>query len=522
MSNSLRLKIDEKDLNRIRNLRYLREISSGRAAAQNLGSIFFDTPDHQLRKRNVVIEVSKVGQRYVQSVCASGVTLDGMRVRRLHWENPLPTPEPEPGAIGDPDLRALATPAPGSRLGPVLQCNIHQSARQLTSERRRTVDFALQNGEFSADGIKKSFCEILLESKSRDGAATFDMALDLHAKVPLRIATISREWQALQAIGNDGPGWRKAIALNLPNEATVEDTLVDILHHCLDHLMDNEQVTLLCDHPEGVHQMRVAMRRMRSALRIFRDAMPHEHYVRVTDEVKWQTKSLADTRDLDVFMDEIVGPVADAFDGEPSFSVLMKRLTEDREKARAEARKAIFDPRFTKFLLETLGWIEGRKWRNRRSAESSALLQQPIIELSDNLIAKRFKKVRKQGRKFDTLTVEEKHQLRIDVKKLRYAIDFFSSLYGRGRVKAFIVRLQKLQDGLGYMNDVAVARDLVEHLMKTATRSTAAPIGHAGALVLGWHTNAAAEATKTLSGDVADLLACKPFWSTNRKAQMQC
>ena len=518
MKKNLRLTIDGKDLNRIRNLRYLREMSSQRAATGNEGSTYFDTPNQQLAARNVVLEVRKVGQRYVQSVCASGITLNGTRVRRLHWENPLPTPEPDPGAVGDADLRALATPSPGSLLEPVLLSIVHRTTRHLMTPNRRAVSFALENGEFAANGNKQPFSEIVLDTKSADGAAPFDVALGIHAKVPVRVATTSRETAALQALGA-GLSWRKAIPLDLPKTANVEDTLVHILRHCLDHLMDNEQITLMSDHPEGVHQMRVAMRRMRSALRIFRDVMPREQYTRITDEVKWQTKNLADTRDLDVFMDEIVGPVAATLDGDPAFTVLNKRLAADRDKARIEARKEIANPRFTEFLLETLGWIEGRKWRNRRDAETTALLQQPIIELSDNLLTKRYKKVRKKGRVFDTLSVDEKHQLRIDVKKLRYATDFFSSLYGRERVHGFTLRLQKLQDGLGYMNDLAVAGELVAHLVKTSPRNEVRPVGHAGALVMGWHTHAGQQATKNLAEDVASLLACKRFWSTTGKAE---
>ena len=518
MKKILRLTIDGKDLNRIRNLRYVREMSSQRATSGNVGSIYFDTPDQQLAARNVVIEVRKVEQRYVQSVCATGPKLDGVRVRRLHWENPLPTPEPDPGAVGDANLRALATPSPGSLLKPVLHCRVHRSTRQLLTPKRRSVRFVLENVEFTSTDDFPIFTNIILDSRSADGAAPFDVALGIHAKVPLRVATISRESAALQALGG-GLTWRKAVPLDLPREANVEDTLVHILHHCLDHLTDNEQITRLSDHPEGVHQMRVAMRRLRSALRIFRDVMPLEQYLRVTDEIKWQTKNLGDTRDLDVFMDEIVGPVAAAMDGEPAFSALLKRLAVDRDNARTAAQKEIDNPRFTEFLLQTLGWIEGRKWRNRRAAEPTALLGQPIIELSDKLLSKRFKKVRKQGRIFDTLSVDEKHQLRIDVKKLRYATDFFSSLYGYERVSGFIASLQKLQDGLGYMNDLAVAGNLVAHLVKTSPRSTVGAVAHAGALVMGWHSHAAQEATRNLAEDVARLLACKRFWSTGNEAE---
>ena len=108
----------------------------------------------------------------------------------------------------------------------------------------------------------------------------------------------------------------------------------------------------------------------------------------------------------------------------------------------------------------------------------------------------------------------ERHQLRIDVKKLRYATDFFASLYGRKRVRSFTESLQKLQDGLGYMNDVTVAKGLVERLEASASQTTAPIIRHAGGILLGWHTRAAAEAARSLADDVENLITNQPFWLT--------
>ena len=184
------------------------------------------------------------------------------------------------------------------------------------------------------------------------------------------------------------------------------------------------------------------------------------------------------------------------------------KLAEDQA-----ARDAVASKRYARFVLDTRAWITDRAWRNQAVTEESAWLFRPISDLSDVLLRKRFKKVRNLGRQFDELPEEERHQLRIEVKKLRYAVDFFSSLYGRGRVKAFVERMQKLQDGLGYMNDVVVARSLLERLQTDEDTPDAVHIREAAAFVLGWHTQAAVEAQKHLSEDVADFIATKPFWT---------
>lgn len=518
----LRLQIDPDDQSRVQALPRLRELSTGRAVTRTLSRTYFDTADHRLHRQNSVLMVSSLGRRYIQRVRANRTQIDGVPVDR-EWENPLPTPDPDPAAIADLDLRRLVMPLPGASLEPIVRWSVRRTTRRLSppGPDGGVINFALDVGEIDAGGRTEPIAEIELSSES-DTAAVYDLALDLQKEVPVRLITEDREGHGFKLLKGEDPGWRKAIKLALSPETTVEGALSDILAHCMDHLIDNERCTLISDHPEGVHQMRVAMRRMRSALRIFRSVLPPDQYLRVTDEVKWLTKSLADTRDLDVFMDEIVGPVEAAFEDEPAFAVLREKLIADRASARAEARQAVGGERYTRFILETGAWMARRGWRDQPVSEASAFLFRPITDLSDALINKRFKKVRKEGRRFHEMTVEEKHQLRIDVKRLRYAIDFFSSLYPPKKVRNFIVRLQKLQDGLGYMNDLAVAGALIEQISQSAEGEEGLGLRQAGAMVMGWHGHACVEATKTLAADVAALVAAKPFWSKPVKAENAC
>ena len=188
--------------------------------------------------------------------------------------------------------------------------------------------------------------------------------------MPLRIASEPLDARTLRLANGKGPAWRKAVPLNLPAEASTEQALALILRHCLDHLIDNEACTRLSDHPEGVHQMRVAMRRMRSALRMFRALLPADHYARMTEEVRWVTLGLAEARDLDVFAEEIVGPVAAAFPDEPSFATLAECLVTEGGRARTAARATVASARFTRFLLDTGAWIAAMPGATSRSASN--------------------------------------------------------------------------------------------------------------------------------------------------------
>lgn len=513
---TLTLEFDPADAARLQELPSLCALAPGRPVTRHLARVLFDTPDRQLAGQNVMLEVHKTGSRTVQTVRAEGSPGAAGPLSR-EWRNPLPSPDPDPAAIADMDLRRLVTPLPGTALEPVAREDVRRTSRRLVIDEANQVMVAVDTGTIEAGEVARPVAEIELRAEGDDAAALYDLALAIQHEIPVRVATVPRSLRTRRMLAGEAAAWRKAGLLDLPAGATVEAALETILHHCLDHLSANERCTLEDDHPEGVHQMRVSMRRLRSALRIFRMVIPPEQYEAIGAEVKWLTQSLADARDLDVFTEEIVGPVAAAFPGEPAFAVLKARLAADRAAAREAARAAVASPRFTRFLLEAGAWIARRAWRDQPVSEQASYLFHPITELSDQLIAKRFRKVRKAGRRFAELNPEARHQLRIDVKRLRYAIDFFASLYGRKRVAVFVKALQRLQDGLGYMNDVTVAKALLTRIAASAPEELGPAIRHASALVLGWHSHAATEADGQLAGEVADLLASRRFWSAPAK-----
>lgn len=497
---TLRLEISPDDAARLLHHPAVAAISPARPSTRRVARVFFDAPDRQLWAAGATLEVRTAGGRHVQVVRAGRA-----------WENPLPSADPDPSAIADTELRRTVTPLPGLSLEPVLALDLRRTTRRLIPEEGQEIQLILHSGQASGGAADTPVCEVELTLKAGPPARLFELAQAIQADVPLRLATEPLEQRLLRQAAGQMPAWRKAVPLDLPAEATVEEALMLIVGHCLDHLTDNEAATRLSDHPEGVHQMRVALRRLRSALRIFRPILPADQHRWLDEETRWLTQSLGDARDLDVFEDEIVHPVAAAFPDEPAFAALLARLAARRRQARAAARRAIESGRFTRLLLDLRAWMAARAWRNQPVSETASQLFQPITDLATPLLAARFKKVRKMGRRFADLTPGERHKLRIAVKKLRYATDFFSSLYGRKRVRAFTSTLQKLQDGLGYMQDVTVARTLIERL-ETEAGDDAPAVRQAGAILLGWHARAAAEAAGTLEDEIKRLLAGKPFW----------
>ena len=296
----LRLELDPAELPKLQGLKQVKELSVGRAVSRTQSSSYYDTPDRQLGGSGVTYEVRTRGRGYEQSVRADGVRLEDGTVHR-EWENPLPSPDPDPMAIADLDLRQLATPLPGTALEPVITIDRqahHPPPRTCPEAPRRPWRSTRPTSPPPEKSGKGGGASTRFRGREpgpvrrgpgpgRRGAAARRHRRDRTEGLrdPDRQRTVLAQGHPPRP---ERRGQRRKRALPHPRALPGPPEGQRTLHPGLS------------DHPEGVHQMRVAMRRMRSALRTFRPVLPPEQYARVGDEVKWLTKSLADTRDLDV------------------------------------------------------------------------------------------------------------------------------------------------------------------------------------------------------------------------------
>ena len=308
------------------------------------------------------------------------------------------------------------------------------------------------------------------------------------------------------------PAAAKAVRFDLLANSTVEQALGRTLQYCLTHLRANEVCVLESDDPGGVHQMRVALRRLRSAFRLFRSVLPKARYRAVAGEMKWLTGRLEAARDWDVFAGEIVAPVAAEAPGEApgeEFGALLDRLRTARRKSRHAAREAVRSPRYQRFVADLGAWLARRAWRDEAA---EAVLVAPMAGPADALLAGCRERVAARGERFAALSPAERHRLRIAVKRLRYATDFFGSLYDPAAVGPYSARLTDIQDALGHRNDIVVARRLIGQLRSRCAGDEAEECRRAGALVMDWHERAQARSEATLARDIGAFIAWPPFW----------
>jgi len=510
----LKLRVDPQHLARFRNSSAFAGAQAS-AKTQSLESVYYDTEDFALRRRGVTLRVRKQGKKYVQTLKIANEHA-GSVFSRGEWDCGVPGALPDLSAINDEEaLRHLGIVS-ADQLKPVFASHIKRNIRLLNGSTGQAADtlieVAVDEGEIrSADGVGLPVAELELELKSGAPQALFDLALKLAEVAPLRVETRTKAERGYALVAGEAESVAKAQKLDLKPEHTAEQALASIMRNCLSHTVLNEAAALKGEDPEGIHQMRVALRRLRSALGLFRDLMPTDQYEWLAGEVKWLAGELGNARNWDVFLADLLAPVEQALERDKPTEALHRAALASRTRAYEQARTAILSPRYTVLLLRLGGWLESRSWRQQPLSEEAALLFAPVTELADGLLAKRHRKARKLGAHFADLAPEQRHQLRIALKKLRYAAEFFRSLYGDKKVARYLRRLSALQDDLGHLNDVATAETLMDRLAGEPAEDGPWCIG--GGIVIGWHARGVTQLEPLLVRDWEKFSKASPFWS---------
>ena len=253
----------------------------------------------------------------------------------------------------------------------------------------------------------------------------------------------------------------KASPVQLDVDVTGEDAFIAIVGACLRHAEANRPAVLV-GQMEGVHQMRVAFRRLRSGLKTFRPLIPREASAALVENIRWLNGFLGPARDWDVFLEEGMAPILAHFPRKRGLTLFRTRAESIRQTHQNTLREALADPRYRQLTQGFAEWLNHRVWRDGLDGEWRERLAQPVLDFATPLLDRDHRRVEKQGEAFADLSAVERHALRIRIKELRYALDFFASLYPAPAVKTYLGALARLQDSLGVINDIAVAHRLLD------------------------------------------------------------
>jgi triphosphatase len=253
---------------------------------------------------------------------------------------------------------------------------------------------------------------------------------------------VDRPWSAASARHVSRP--TKAEPVPIHRGMTVAEGFETIVSACLRHFRPNEPLVIESRDVEGLHQARVAMRRLRSAFALFGPVVRDRECERIEDELRWFAAELGDARNLDVYLE--------------------RDLSEDQRRFVGERRKRAYDlaiaamesPRFRRLILDLVAWAATGKWRGNSRATNAL---GPFV---NRRIDRLWTKVADSD-DIAGMGNKRRHRLRIQMKKLRYALEFSGALHTHkaGRKKKFTKRVKELQEFLGDLHDIVIARSMV-------------------------------------------------------------
>ena len=505
----LKFEFDQSFAKRLRNAAWLRELQTGRASTRAVNATYFDTPDKALYRHGLSLRVRKERGAYTQTIKASA----GKAFTRNEWDLKINRPVPDREFIyGNPEFQAQLGDRAAERFEPMFETRIRRTTRNLVSEEGTEISCDLDVGEISSRDGSVPITELELELKSGDPAVLFEIARRLNESFPVRLVKRSKSEQGYQLIDGGEPPWCKPMPVELAEGATGEEVLVASLNKCLEHLGANEDCVLARSHEEGVHQARVALRRMRAAFSIYKPLLPDHPRREFGGRLKWAANEFGPARDWDVFGLEVLGPVVRAMPEDPDLALLAEEVVHRQDLAYARAGAMLSSPEYTGLKIDLVDFLYARPWRMSVEGKAGVQLFADGRDFAAQALDEAHGKLLKRGRHFARMSAAERHELRIDAKRVRYAAEFFAPLYDEAKVKPFLASLKALQEDLGVQNDIEVARELVESLSGGGDEDKARRLRYAGGLVIGWHAHAAIKREKHALKAWKGYVAADRFW----------
>ncbi|TRZ96742.1 MAG: CHAD domain-containing protein [Rhodocyclaceae bacterium] len=454
-------------------------------ATHQLVNLYYDTPGLALHKRGIALRLRKRGRTWLQTVKCAGSSAAGLTTRP-EWEAPYLGHFDFAGVDAPAIRRWLERPELRKQITPLFETNFKRTTWRFEPRPGCVILLMLDRGWVAAAGKLEEISEVEIElAGAADGASIdelFTLAQTLGVRLPLMPAILSKAERGYRLYRGLQPTPQKGRIVPLASNDAPLEAFRKIALATLEHLQGNLHGAIKSNDPEFIHQMRVATRRLRAALRLFAPLLPAGLAEELVPELRTLTTRLGQARDLDVLLTEIATPVMRALPDEPRLAALAGAITDRQYSARAAAVRHLQSIAHGRLVLQ-----------------ATALLHRPpflvpvggaagLTETVGDFAAARLKRLRKKVLGLAAAaSIDDPaslHSLRIGIKRLRYALEFFSPLAAGRPLQRLLARLVQMQDELGQLNDLANAGLLLMNCAGDDSR-----LREAVSLVGGWHAS---------------------------------
>lgn len=469
-------------------------LAGTRATRARTLALYFDTPARELGKHRMALRLRGSAGHWQQCLKAGGSGTGGLHSRD-EWEMPAHGTTLDLSRFASTPLARLPRARTlHRRLAEAFRVEVERTTWKLQAAPGARVEIALDVGTLSSGANTEAISEVEIESLSGEPLAVFDMAERLLETVPMRPSIASKAARGFRLADGEAARPLKARAPKLSPDMTPEEAARAVIATALAQMQHNEDGALATDDPEFVHQMRVALRRLRGALRVFRGVVGKKRARALNTALRSVARIMGTARDWDVFDTETLPGLGEHFGEEREGREVGPQVRAHREDAREAMRAALRSPAHSRAVLALSRWLAGPH------AQSSG---EPLAAFAARAVARRHAKLAHRARKLDPFDTPRRHKLRIEAKRLRYTVDTFAGLFPAAHARAYLDALSDLQDDLGAANDAHVASTLLDSLVLDP-----GPVQEAREHL------AAAERTQAarLPGHLETILGARRFW----------
>jgi triphosphatase len=491
---------------------------------ETLNSVYFDSDNRFLYKHGLILRVRRIGDRRVQTIKAFKTNNKGSGpFERSEWEQLIESDQPDLTLVQDTILIPLLTDDVRNALQPIFETQIERTSYHL-NENSTEIVMSIDTGQIVATNSSCPISEIGLELKHGNRKELFKIAHRIISVVPAQLDAKSKPERGYELIANAPVAAEMASNPNLQAGMTTGRAFTLIGQACLRQLIANVPATISRD-AEALHQLRVALRRLRGAISLFSEIVIDDRVNTIKSELRWLARECGPARDLDTLILEVLNPLRKQNRNEPGLVSISKMFARKRLKSYRQASGAVQSARFRVLVLDAAEWIEVGPWSTSEDAQMRARRETPIEIYAAAQLSERRKKIRRRGANLSNLPPDQLHRLRIQVKKARYATEFLSSVYeGKKpakRRKAIRLSLMELQDCLGGIHDVATRKVLFADIISSPARGLTAEQNRHRAFAAGLITgNQQAHVQRLLDRArkaYSRFNKAKPFWKLQRR-----
>ena len=488
----------------------------GRWSVSHLRSRYFDTASRRLGSKGVSLRVRQSDGKSVQTVKAAAGGAGGI-MDRWEWECPIDGIEPDFSRLPLEAREALGG-VKLADLAPIIDVAVE---RQTKVVRRRdplgptlVAEAVLDTGTVSAGGRTEGLSEVELELGQGRVRSFFQLAADFIAACPMPVSSTTKAARGYRLLAGTEPGPSKLAKFDMAGDLTVDDALTKIFSGCIGNITANEQACLDGTDPEGVHQMRVSIRKMRSALKTFKHYIDPLQRQWLADDLKWMGSQLGPARDWDVFLDETLVSMAAHGIDVGAVAALEREGRRKRAEAYEHVRAMLGGARYAQVMLRLTAFAALQSWRPDPATRGPGKdpLATPLRKAARRILNRPYRKLLKAGDGMAGLDMEARHRVRIRIKQLRYAVDFLRGVHSISETEAFGAALRHLQDNFGHLNDVVMALRLTDELIDPARGPVDEAVRLAVGEVRGWNARALRDIEPQLIVDWGAFCETAPYW----------